>query len=51
MTYRQPFASYRFLAEMAIFALHFFATRVMDRHAPTSAERIQHYDERRNHNY
>jgi hypothetical protein len=35
MTYRQPFASYRFLAEMAIFALHFFATRVMDRHAPT----------------
>jgi Protein of unknown function (DUF3489) len=33
--HRQVFAFSRFLAEMVSFALHFVATGVMDRHAPT----------------
>jgi hypothetical protein len=34
-SHRQPFAPYRFFAEMACFTLHSSATGVMNRHAPT----------------
>ncbi|HEV2947749.1 MAG TPA: hypothetical protein VGX70_10255 [Gemmataceae bacterium] len=33
--HRLTFASFRFLADVASFTLHFVATGVMDRHAPT----------------